>query len=300
MDNIKKRLGNLLSVKSLVTLVLTGVFAYMAVAGKISQDFMTIYAVIIAFYFGTRARSFRMRWTERTVQEMPVIKDALTSCNHSKGGCRPKYIVVHYFGALGTAASVAEWFRNPQARASAHYAVDEGNVIYRCVKEADIAWHCGDGQKHPECRNWNSIGVEVRPRKVNKARLGAYDTDWYFDEATLENAVWLIRRLMKQYNIPAENVIRHYDVSGKMCPRPFVGDDINTHYNTSGNVQWARFKERIDDEVVEKSKMIVDGKEVAVERILKNGTNYVKIRDIAAALNLKVSNKGSIAVLETK
>lgn len=40
MDNIKKRLGNLLSVKSLVTLTLTGVFAYMSVAGKISQDFI--------------------------------------------------------------------------------------------------------------------------------------------------------------------------------------------------------------------------------------------------------------------
>ena len=40
MDNIKKRLGNLLSVKSLVTLVLTGVFAYMAVVDKISQDFI--------------------------------------------------------------------------------------------------------------------------------------------------------------------------------------------------------------------------------------------------------------------
>ena len=53
---IKKRLGNLLSVKSLVTLVLTGVFAYMAVGGTISQDFMTIYAVIIAFYFGTQSQ----------------------------------------------------------------------------------------------------------------------------------------------------------------------------------------------------------------------------------------------------
>lgn len=56
MENIKKRLGNLLSVKSLVTLVLTGVFAYMSVAGNISQDFMTIYAVIIAFYFGTQSQ----------------------------------------------------------------------------------------------------------------------------------------------------------------------------------------------------------------------------------------------------
>lgn len=56
MDKIIKRLGNLLSVKSLVTLVLTVIFAYMAVNGTISQDFMTIYAVIIAFYFGTQSQ----------------------------------------------------------------------------------------------------------------------------------------------------------------------------------------------------------------------------------------------------
>ena len=56
MEVIKKRLGNLLSVKSLVTLALTLVFAYMAIVGKISQDFMTIYAVIIAFYFGTQSQ----------------------------------------------------------------------------------------------------------------------------------------------------------------------------------------------------------------------------------------------------
>lgn len=55
-EKIIKRLGNLLSVKSIVTLVLTGVFAYMAIVGKISQDFMTIYAVIIAFYFGTQSQ----------------------------------------------------------------------------------------------------------------------------------------------------------------------------------------------------------------------------------------------------
>ena len=44
---------------ALVTLVLTGVFAYMAVVGKISQDFMTIYAVIIAFYFGTQSQKIQ-------------------------------------------------------------------------------------------------------------------------------------------------------------------------------------------------------------------------------------------------
>lgn len=55
-DIILRRLGALMSVKSLVTLVLTGVFAYMACTGEISQDFMTIYAVIIAFYFGTQSQ----------------------------------------------------------------------------------------------------------------------------------------------------------------------------------------------------------------------------------------------------
>lgn len=56
MEIIRKRIANLLSVKSLVTIVLTIVFAYMAMTGKISQDFMTIYAVIIAFYFGTQSQ----------------------------------------------------------------------------------------------------------------------------------------------------------------------------------------------------------------------------------------------------
>lgn len=53
---IIRRMANLVSVKSIVTLVLTGVFAYMACRAKISQDFMTIYAVIIAFYFGTQSQ----------------------------------------------------------------------------------------------------------------------------------------------------------------------------------------------------------------------------------------------------
>ena len=54
-----KRAANLLSVKALVTLALTGVFAYMACCTKISQDFMTIYAVIIAFYFGTQSQKMQ-------------------------------------------------------------------------------------------------------------------------------------------------------------------------------------------------------------------------------------------------
>ena len=55
-ERIIKRLAALMSVKSVVTIILTAVFAYMAVTEKTSQDFMTIYAVIIAFYFGTQSQ----------------------------------------------------------------------------------------------------------------------------------------------------------------------------------------------------------------------------------------------------
>lgn len=55
-ERIIKRLANLLSVKSLTTLTLTAVFAVMTLRGAISQDFMTVYAVVIAFYFGTQSQ----------------------------------------------------------------------------------------------------------------------------------------------------------------------------------------------------------------------------------------------------
>ena len=55
-ERIIKRLANLLSVKSLTTLILTAVFAVMTLRGAISQDFMTVYAVVIAFYFGTQSQ----------------------------------------------------------------------------------------------------------------------------------------------------------------------------------------------------------------------------------------------------
>ncbi len=55
-EKLLLRLGNLLSVKSLVTMILTVVFAYMNVLGEVSQDFMTVYAVVIAFYFGIQSQ----------------------------------------------------------------------------------------------------------------------------------------------------------------------------------------------------------------------------------------------------
>lgn len=56
MELLKKRLANLLCVKSIVTLILTAVFAYMTVMGHVSaEQFLTVFTVVIAFYFGTQA-----------------------------------------------------------------------------------------------------------------------------------------------------------------------------------------------------------------------------------------------------
>ena len=55
-EKIVKRLAALLSVKSIVTVALTGVFAFLALKGEVSQDFMTVYIVIISFYFGTQTQ----------------------------------------------------------------------------------------------------------------------------------------------------------------------------------------------------------------------------------------------------
>ena len=77
----------------------------------------------------------------------------------------------------------------------------------------------------------------------------------------------------------------------KLCPLPLIDEK-----------KWADFKKLLEevDEVITKAKMIVDGQEVEVERILKNGTNYIKIRDIAKALDLDVSNNGNIPILSKK
>ena len=63
MDNIKKALGvlltnaaNLLKVKTLLTLALTWVFCSLAQAGTIPTEYLTIYTMVVGFYFGTQAR----------------------------------------------------------------------------------------------------------------------------------------------------------------------------------------------------------------------------------------------------
>ena len=54
---MKEKLAKLINVKSIVTIVLTGVFSYLSVVGTITgQEFLTVFTVVVAFYFGTQAQ----------------------------------------------------------------------------------------------------------------------------------------------------------------------------------------------------------------------------------------------------
>ena len=136
-----------------------------------------------------------------------------------------KYIVVHYVGAVSTAKNNVDYYYQLDRKASAHYFVDD-NEIWQCVDDSNIAWHCGANKYyHDDCRNKNSIGVEMCCKKDDEGNL-------YMTDKTIENTQDLIVYLMEKYNIKEENVIRHYDVTHKICPAPFVNDEK----------KWTKFK----------------------------------------------------------
>ena len=163
------------------------------------------------------------------------IKEYLTTCNYwegnGAGGTKEnKYIVIHYVGAVSTAENNARYFYNTYRGASANYFVDD-NEIYRIVRDSDSAWHCGTtgAYKHPECRNTNSIGIEMCCYWNN----GVLD----ISDRVVERTVELTKELMAKYGIPASNVLRHFDITGKNCPAPFV----------SNPSRWNDFKAKIGD-----------------------------------------------------
>lgn len=187
--------------------------------------------------------------------------------NYKKGRTSSiQYIVIHYTANNGdTAKNNADYFHNNRnLKASAHYFVDE-NEVWQSVKEGDTAYHCGGtSYKHKFCRNGNALGVELCSRK-NAA--GHY----YFKNATVDRALELTRELMDKYNAPIENVLRHYDVTGKNCPAPFVDNPE----------QWTHFKKRLEEDEMEKEiKIKLNGKTKTVRAINKGGHNYVKLQDL--------------------
>ena len=94
---------------------------------------------------------------------------------------------------------------------------------------------------------------------------------YYINEQTQNTAIEVIKMLMKKYSVPLENVLRHYDVTGKLCPEPFVRNEA----------QWLNFKQKL-----------IQGKEVQKEMIY----NYVddNMPEWAQPVVQKLIDKGAL------
>lgn len=153
-----------------------------------------------------------------------------TLVNYNSGNTGRKYIVIHYTGnTTDTAKANANYFYNVNRDASAHYFIDEKNVV-EVVSPEDTAWavgvNYGANNLFGKCTNGNSISLEM------------CSTHGKIASATFNNTVELTKKLMKKYNIPASRVVRHYDVCSKQCPgwSGWLGSD---------NSIWKKFKQAI-------------------------------------------------------
>lgn len=144
-----------------------------------------------------------------------------------------KYIVMHYTGnSKDTARANAMYFNGGYRGASAHYFVDE-NSCYQSVAINNAAWAVGgtSSYKHNECRNSNSISIEM-------CCSGGYTVS----DKTINNAAYLCAELCKYIGIGANEVdtyvLRHYDVWNKSCPAQWAKE------NSTG---WTAFKDKVKD-----------------------------------------------------
>lgn len=197
--------------------------------------------------------------------------------NYRHGRSAPvQYIVVHYTANRGdTAKNNVDYFSRTLTKTSAHYFVDEKGA-WQSVGDNNIAYHCGaKTYKHPTCRNSNSIGVEIC----------MLDTAGKIRMTSIRQAIDLVRMLMELHGIPASNVIRHYDVTGKACPAPMVtypklwevfkadlggGDEVDRYPD------WARQVYNWLDEVPDWARASVQ-KAVKVGAISTNDDNSITV-----------------------
>ena len=150
------------------------------------------------------------------------------SGNYQPGRTQPiEYIVVHYTANRGdTAKNNVDYFARTITGTSAHYFVDR-NAVMQSVDEGDTAWHCGsDHPRHPYCRNSNSIGIEM-----------CDSVDGVPDDVK-SLTVSLVQELMSRYGIDSSHVLRHYDVTGKRCPAPWVDNPE----------EWMEFKKMLEED----------------------------------------------------
>lgn len=190
----------------------------------------------------------------------------------SRTASQIKYLVFHYTGNDGDkAANNAAYFQKNIVKASAHYFVDD-TAVYRSVPDLRVAWavggskyanadKTGGGSMYGVITNTNSISIEM----CDTIRNGVYQAS----EATLENAAALGRELMSKYNIPIDNVHRHFDVTGKHCPSYLINER-----------KWAAFKSRLEDVEMDVKKLSDDD----IVYLITRYNQIVKDRGISSSL----------------
>lgn len=179
---------------------------------------------------------------------------------------KPQYIVLHYTAGVsrkGTPAlNVCNWWNKDSGQASADFVVDDNEIWqYNPDIEKSYCWHSG-GKKYSYkggarlygvAKNENSIGIELCSyRSDGNSKATAEDDGWYISEETIKNGVELVKYLRQKYNIPAENVITHFDVTGKLCPRPFLTKENDTWKVLNGFLDRFKVDEPMTENPIEK------------------------------------------------
>lgn len=182
---------------------------------------------------------------------MEIINKFSTVHTTAKKNREIKYIVIHYTAGVtskaGSAVNTADYYPRSN-NVSADFTVDDScAVCYNGDAPNRFTWHCGGnkyntrgGTYYGKCTNANSIGIEICSTNSTGKMQDANDRSYSFTSAAVNNAVELVRQLMKWYSIPAENVIRHYDVTGKPCPG-IIGWNIES----GSEAEWQKFKVRL-------------------------------------------------------
>ena len=198
------------------------------------------------------------------MMERPIVYISNSLTGQSLGGVkkwrrrhsgeRIEWIVVHYTGMIATQGdpdTAARAIARSKRAASTHYLVgDRGDRadIIQLLPVKYAAYHVGakdDGKLIP-CYNGNSIGVDLCECKMDCSSGSVSCNDWYFTPQTLDNGARLIAYLAQEYNIPTDQIVRHYDVTHKRCPRPFVGTDINAYTGQTHESALREFVRTID------------------------------------------------------
>lgn len=211
---------------------------------------------------------------------MEIVKQTSTVHTSYLNGRPIKYIVLHYTAGTsskkGVARNIASMFGNPANRAaSADFIVDDGEVVQYNGDIPNRYTYAVGGAKwstnytplastfYGKCKNYNSVNIEMCSTKTNKKSLSAFDTDWSLSASVVDKAVELTRYLMKTYNVPADRVIMHHHVTGKLCPQPWC-------LNTKRLAGWEQFKQRIQGVEVEEDMTAEETKKLISDAITAN------------------------------